>query len=80
MAGRVVADLNGPLPGGADGYFRQAAEQIGTTSTNDFIFGAMHAALRAQLKQVSTTTMSPMRSPWLNCRCTSTVFQTRSAT
>ena len=47
----VVADLNGPLPGGAAGYFRQASEQIGTTSTNDFIFGAMHKALRAQLKQ-----------------------------
>jgi hypothetical protein len=47
----VVADVNGPLPGGADGYFRQAAEQIGTTTTNDFIFGALHIALRAQLKQ-----------------------------
>ncbi|RUW85598.1 DUF1080 domain-containing protein [Mesorhizobium sp. M1E.F.Ca.ET.063.01.1.1] len=47
----VVADLNGPLPGGAAGYFRQASEQIGTTTTNDFIFGAMHTALRAQLKQ-----------------------------
>ena len=47
----VIADLDGPLPSGADGYFRQAAEQIGTTTTNDFIFGALHIALRAQLKQ-----------------------------
>jgi hypothetical protein len=47
----VIGDLNGPLPGGGDGYFRQAAEQIGTSRTNDFIFGALHTALRAQLKQ-----------------------------
>ena len=46
----VLADLNGPLPGGGDGYFRQAAEQIGTTTTNDFIFGELHTALRAQLR------------------------------
>ena len=47
----VLADLNGPLPGGGDGYFRQASEQIGTTATNDFIFGELHTALRAQLRQ-----------------------------
>jgi len=32
------------------GYFDQAADQIGTNATNDFIFGPMHEALRAQLK------------------------------
>jgi choline dehydrogenase-like flavoprotein len=47
----VITELNGPLPGGAVGYFRQAAEQIGTNVTNDFIFGALHTALRAQLRQ-----------------------------
>ncbi|MGH8548722.1 MAG: family 16 glycoside hydrolase [Methylococcales bacterium] len=47
----VIAELNGPLPGGSNGYFRQAAEQIGTTATNDFIFGPMHTALRTRLRQ-----------------------------
>jgi hypothetical protein len=47
----VITELNGPLPGGTAGYFRQAAEQIGTNVTNDFIFGALHTALRAQLRQ-----------------------------
>jgi choline dehydrogenase-like flavoprotein len=46
----VVADLTGPLSGGAPGYFRQAGEQIGTVVTNDFIYGALHTALRAQLR------------------------------
>ena len=35
----------------AKGYFDQAAEQIGTSATNDFIFGPMHDAMRAQLRQ-----------------------------
>jgi choline dehydrogenase-like flavoprotein len=30
-------------------YFREAAEQTGVTETNDFIHGAMHAALRKRL-------------------------------
>lgn len=47
----VVAELNGPLLGGVDGYFDQAAAQIGTDVTNDFIFGVLHVALRAQLRQ-----------------------------
>ena len=47
----AVNDLTGPLPGGGDGYFRQAADQIGTSVTNDFIFGDLHTALRAQLRQ-----------------------------
>ena len=47
----VVNDLNGPLSGGAPGYFSQAAEQIGTDVTNDFIFGPLHDALRTRLKQ-----------------------------
>ena len=47
----VTNDLNGPLAGGAPGYFAQAAAQIGTDVTNDFIFGPLHEALRAQLKQ-----------------------------
>lgn len=37
------------LPGGAPGYFRQASGQIGVTETNDFIFGALHRAMRTQL-------------------------------
>jgi len=42
----LVADLTA-----AKGYFDQAADQIGTSTTNDFIFGPMHEAMRAQLKQ-----------------------------
>jgi len=42
----LVADLNA-----ASGYFDQAADQIGTSATNDFISGPMHEAMRAQLKQ-----------------------------
>ena len=43
----VLGELRGP--GGADGYFRQASEQIGVTETNDFVFGALHEALRQRL-------------------------------
>jgi choline dehydrogenase-like flavoprotein len=46
----LVSDLAGPLPGGGKGYFAQAAEQIGTNVTNDFILGPLHDALRAQLR------------------------------
>ena len=35
----------------ADGYFDQAADQIGTSATNDFIFGPMHHAMRTQLRK-----------------------------
>ena len=45
----VVNELLNPLPNGDPGYFRQAAAQIGTTETNDFIHGALHTALRRQL-------------------------------
>ncbi len=38
----VVTDLN-------DNYFAEAAQQIGTDQTNDFISGPMHDALRKQL-------------------------------
>ncbi|MEA2694464.1 MAG: hypothetical protein QOJ16_3851 [Acidobacteriota bacterium] len=38
----VLADLNGR-------FFDEAAEQIGTNQTNDFIFGPLHTALRQQL-------------------------------
>jgi hypothetical protein len=38
----VVADLN-------NRYFREASEQIGVTTTNDFIFGPLHEALRQLL-------------------------------
>lgn len=38
----VVADLE-------KRYFEEAAVQIGTSSTNDFIFGPLHTALRQQL-------------------------------
>src|SRR5690349_1234120 len=42
----IVADLTA-----TDGYFDQAADQIGTSATNDFIFGEMHEAMRSQLRQ-----------------------------
>src|SRR5207247_197791 len=38
----VVNDLN-------TRYFHEAAEQIGVTETNDFIFGPLHEAMRKQL-------------------------------
>src|SRR5262249_4417096 len=47
----IVNELNGPLAGGAVGYFAQAAAQIGTDVTNDFIFGPLQLALGAQLRQ-----------------------------
>lgn len=37
------------LPNGQKGYFRQASELIGTSETNDFVFGDLHRALRQQL-------------------------------
>ena len=46
----VVTELSQPAPDGSPSYFSQAAEQIGTSATNDFISGAMHTALRAQLR------------------------------
>src|SRR5215217_2518047 len=47
---QVIADLTAAtLPDGSPGYFRQAAEQIGTAETNDFIFGDLHRACREQL-------------------------------
>ncbi|MGH3763725.1 MAG: family 16 glycoside hydrolase [Pseudonocardiaceae bacterium] len=47
----VLNELRGqsPLPYASPGYFRQAAEQIGVTETNDFVFGKMHEALRQQI-------------------------------
>src|SRR5436190_10640596 len=42
----MVADLTDP-----EGYFDVAADQIGTSTTNDFIFGPMHEAMRDQLMQ-----------------------------
>src|SRR5215213_5599209 len=39
---QVVDDLNNQ-------YFREAAEQIGVTETNDFIFGDLHTAMRQQI-------------------------------
>jgi choline dehydrogenase-like flavoprotein len=39
---QVVDDLNTK-------YFHEAAQQIGVTETNDFIFGKLHTALRQQL-------------------------------
>jgi len=41
---KVIDDLN-------NRYFPEAAEQIGVDVTNDFIFGELHTALRAQLLQ-----------------------------
>lgn len=45
----VTSDLDG-VAGGSPGYFDQASQQIGTSVTNDFIWGPMHEALRGQLK------------------------------
>jgi len=41
----IVADLKAPTG------FKEAADQIGTSVTNDFIFGPMHDAMRGQLRQ-----------------------------
>jgi choline dehydrogenase-like flavoprotein len=43
------------LPSGHPGYFRQASQQIGTSETNDFIFGELQRAMRAQLFDGVTT-------------------------
>ena len=47
---RVLRELrvHSPVPGD-EPYFRQAAEQMGVTQTNDFVFGALHEALRQQI-------------------------------
>jgi choline dehydrogenase-like flavoprotein len=46
----VVDELRAAtLPNGSNGYFRQASDQIGTSQTNDFIFGDLQRAARAQL-------------------------------
>jgi GMC oxidoreductase len=47
----VLDDLNADtLPSGEPGYFRQASDQIGVTQTNDYVFGDLHNAMRAQLR------------------------------
>jgi choline dehydrogenase-like flavoprotein len=46
----VIADLTLPLTDGDPALFDQAAEQIGVTETNDFIFGPLHDALRDRLR------------------------------
>ncbi|MBI5590269.1 MAG: DUF1080 domain-containing protein [Deltaproteobacteria bacterium] len=46
----VIDELNPKrLPDGRKGYFRQSSDQIGVTTTNDFIFGELHNAMRSQL-------------------------------
>jgi hypothetical protein len=46
----VLDDLHSArLPNGNNGYFRQSGQQIGVTSTNDFMFGDLHSALRDQV-------------------------------
>lgn len=46
----VLKELNDKkLSSGDNGYFRQSGQQLGVTTTNDFIFGDLHAALREQL-------------------------------
>ncbi len=46
----VVDDLRAAtLADGSPGYFRQASDQIGTSQTNDFIFGELQRAAREQL-------------------------------
>jgi choline dehydrogenase-like flavoprotein len=47
----VIDELTVPaLPDRSAGYFHQASDQIGVTETNDFVFGDLHRAMRAQLK------------------------------
>jgi choline dehydrogenase-like flavoprotein len=52
----VMADLNGR-------YFAEAAEQIGTDTTNDFIDGELHRALRQQLFDGITAGKVPAAIP-----------------
>lgn len=52
----VMADLNGR-------YFAEAAEQIGTDTTNDFIDGELHRALRKQLFDGITAGKVPAAVP-----------------
>src|SRR5215467_4327997 len=47
----VATDLN-------DKYFEISSDQIGATDSNDFIFGRLHDALRAQLFQAMKTPAS----------------------
>jgi choline dehydrogenase-like flavoprotein len=54
---------NSPLVYASPGYFRQAAEQIGTTETNDFVFGQMHRALRQQIFEGITAGQVPDAVP-----------------
>jgi|WetSurSiteA1Bulk_404760.scaffolds.fasta_scaffold00153_10 choline dehydrogenase-like flavoprotein len=44
----VVSDFVNPM-GTSPSYFHQASDQIGTSETNDFIFGPLHEALRKRL-------------------------------
>ena len=46
----LLADLNGPLPGGRR-LFPSGRRADRHDTTNDFIFGELHTALRAQLRQ-----------------------------
>ncbi|PYQ64471.1 MAG: hypothetical protein DMF53_07400 [Acidobacteria bacterium] len=52
----VMADLNGR-------YFAEAAEQIGTDTTNDFIHGELHTALRKQIFDGITAGKVPAAIP-----------------
>ena len=47
---RVLRELrlHSPIPGD-EPYFRQAADQMGVTETNELMFGALHEALRQQI-------------------------------
>src|SRR3954468_5468425 len=46
----VVDELRAAtLPDGSHGYFQQSSNQIGTSQTNDFIFGDLQRAAREQL-------------------------------
>ena len=45
---QTTRDALRPAPP-AEGYFAQASRQIGVKETNDFIYGALHTALRKQL-------------------------------
>lgn len=44
----VVTDLENSQ-GSTPSYFQQASEQIGTSETNDFVFGPLHEAIRQRL-------------------------------
>ena len=57
----VIQELRAAeLSDGSSGYFSQASRQIGVAETNDFVFGDLHRALRAQLRDGLSTVTDAM--------------------